>query len=189
MIDEKDASDSTLRLILWQALGNYPTERLLELLCDPDAIVRTAAAKQLHLRPSQIVFERAVTLISSSKSYLREIAAFLLGQLGTPKMTYKGDSVLILTKVVREDRSGAVRSTAVAALGHLSASEATDTLLKAAQDRSEKVRLSVAFALGRVSASEEVVRTLKKLARDRNAEVRDWARLSIGVIKEQRMSA
>ena len=179
MIDNKDLSDSTLRMILWKALQGYDTDELCELLLDRDVVVRTAAAKQLHFRPEPSVFKIAIELCAANKAYLREIAAFLLGQLGTPKMPLRKESIPLLSSLAADDRAPSVRSAAAAALGHLSASEASEILLTAAGDANADVRLAAAFALGRITRRREVTTVLRKLTRDRDAKVREWAELSL----------
>ncbi|MDH5668541.1 MAG: hypothetical protein OEY86_11065, partial [Nitrospira sp.] len=77
MIDAKDITDSTLRLILWNALKKYSTKRLSELLYDTDHIVRTSAAKQLHLRGTRAVYKKAADLCRQELDYLREIGVFI----------------------------------------------------------------------------------------------------------------
>jgi hypothetical protein len=178
MLDRKDASESTLRLILWKALESYPTNELCELLSDPDPIVRTSAAKQLHLRADPSILRYGMELCTREKAYLREIGAFVLGQLGTPKFPFRSEAIGVLARLLSRDRSAIVRSAAAAALGHLGADEAKQVLLKLTKDQSQSVRLSIAFALGRVSANDAVRNALRRLTRDRNQEVREWARLS-----------
>lgn len=79
MIDDKDISDSTLRFILWRALQSYSTQELLDLLLDVDPIVRTAAAKQLHLRSEPSIFNKVCELSSNERDEVREISAFVMG--------------------------------------------------------------------------------------------------------------
>lgn len=182
MIDPLDSSESTLRLILWRALSSYSVEDLLPLLLDGDAIVRTAAAKQLHVRPNQAVFKHVSSLCDHQSDDAREIGAFVLGQLGTPVMPFRARSIPILIGLLEGDSSADVRAAATGALGHLAADEANRNLLHAAGDRSAGVRACVAFALGRLTYVDEVGKALKRLARSRNPEVRDWSLLSLELV-------
>lgn len=179
LLDNKDLSDSTLRLILWKALQEYSTDDLCELLLDSDVVVRTAAAKQLHFRPEPGVLQTAIKLCAAEKAYLREIGAFLLGQLGTPAMPFRTETIPLLSSLVSGDRAPSVRSAAAAVLGDLRASEASEVLLNAARDPSAAVRLSVAIAFGLMAQHSEVTAALRKLARDRDKNVREWAKLGL----------
>jgi HEAT repeat protein len=185
MIDDKDSSDSTLRLILWKALQKYSTARLCALLSDNDTIVRTAAAKQLHLRGNKVVYRKALELCANENGELREIGAFLLGQLGTPKRPFRKQSISILVNLLVNDPFHEVRAAAAGALGHLQATEASNELLCIAGDSSPEVRACVAFALGTLKHSREIETTLRNLSQDENNEVREWAELSLEILEDK----
>lgn len=185
MIDDKDASESTLRLILWKALQKYSTARLCTLLSDSDPIVRTSAAKQLHLRGTRVVYQKASELCEHEEADSREIGAFLLGQLGIPKRPFRKHSIPILVNLLGNDPSMEVRAAAAAALGHLQAVEATAELVDRASDPSPDVRMCVAFALGALKHSRKIGTTLRKLSRDENNEVREWADLSLEILEDK----
>ena len=55
-------------------------------LSEQDAIVRTAAARELQMRGGRDIFEKVQHLSGNENPETREIAAFILGQIGTPKM-------------------------------------------------------------------------------------------------------
>lgn len=187
MIDDKDITDSTLRFILWKALREYPTNELLELLEDEDMIVRTSAAKQLQLRPEEDVYHATVQLVEAQKEYKREISAFVLGQLGTPKFPYKDKSIPILTRLF-DDSSADVRATAVSSIGHLGSEKIhhddmlLDKVIKLSIDQNEDVRLCCAYALALFIKSQKVIDALKKLLSDSSNDVKEWAELSMDII-------
>ena len=56
---------------------------------DSNVIVRTEAARCLMHRPSRKVFLHVAKLLTSKTVYKREVAAFTLQELGTPKRPYK----------------------------------------------------------------------------------------------------
>ena len=85
------------------------------------------------------MFEHARQLATSKKKDDREIAAFILGQLGTPERPFKGESLPLLQKLCA-DRSAEVRETAVASLGHLKAVEAIDSVKQLKRDNDESVQ-------------------------------------------------
>lgn len=189
MIDRKDSSESSLRFILWQALSAYPTDELIKLVDDTDTIVRTMAAKQLHLRPGDEVFNKALDLCVSRTLVEREIGAFILGQLGTPALPYKNKSLPILVNLLR-DKSHEVRSASVAAIGHLGSGAILDASLLVElshliSDKHEDVRACCAFALGSFDKKSGAVTLLQSLREDNSLEVREWADISIEIIKER----
>lgn len=188
MIDDKDSTNSSLRYILWKALHEYSTDELLKLLEDNDVIVRTSAAKQLHLRSEENIFHSVSHLCSNTQDdYKREIGAFVLGQLGTPIFPYKNKSVGILMRLL-DDSSSDVRSAAVSAIGHLGAEEyfndqnILEKIIKLSNDNNDDVRVCCAYSLASFIKSERVVNTLKRLLKDPSNDVREWAKLSIELI-------
>lgn len=134
-----DRKGHSLRTLVYQALEKYSTSSLLPLLRDRNAIVRTAAARQLQMRPDHKIFYHGVELASSKKRSDREVAAFLLGQLGTPHQPFRAESIPVLEKLC-SDHAYEVRLAAVAALGHLKAVEAASTLKRAKRDSHQQVR-------------------------------------------------
>ena len=175
MIDIGVTGKSTLRLLAYQAVKAYPTSALLPLLEDTSSIVRTAAARELQMRGEEGVFAHGEVLLRSPKAPHREIAAFLLGQLGTPQFPFKERTVPLLERSLATDPSDAVREAAAAGLGHLNAEESIPILLKAAQDQNPGVRAAVASSLGRFRHDKRAASCLRKLRRDSDESVRFWA--------------
>ena len=178
MIDSPDLEKSTLHLLLFQALKQYSTSALLPMLGGKDAIVRVAAARELQTRGGDDVFEVAASFVKSSRHESREIAAFLLGQLGTPKLPYRGQSLPLLTALLKDDYYE-VRSAAAAALGHLHAEEALGELIMLASDAEPEVRECVAFALGLIKANKQSIDVLRRLSEEQNKDVREWAEFAL----------
>lgn len=178
MIDHTDVSSSTLRLLVFQALKEYPTQALFPLLTDPDDIVRTGVARELQIRGSEDVFAHASELLKGDRFETREIAAFVLGQLGTPNFPYRDQSIPLLRPLLH-DKYYEVRGAAAAALGHLKANEALNDLLELASDSEAYVRENVAFALAFTGADQRSIATLRKLSNDDNSDVRGWAEFAL----------
>lgn len=141
-----DRKGRSLRMLVSQALGLYKTNSLLAFLHDPNAIVRSAAARHLQTRGDPEVFERAIELAQSKRRDDREIAAFLLGQLGTPLQPFKGKSVPVLEKLCG-DRAYVVRIAALAALGHLRATQSEEVIRHARRDAHPEVRSMANYVL------------------------------------------
>lgn len=192
MIDNIDSSSSLLRLLASQALKFWKNEGVIKLLTEDDVIVRTAAARELHLRKEKMIYENVLHLCKDDRAYVREIAAFTLGQLGTPFYPFKTESFPILCELLN-DSNYEVRATSASALGHLSYDgmpvEVESSLLLASKDSIADVRACVAYALGNATPSTIVKNVLDKLATDNNELVRSYAELGIELlnsVKERR---
>jgi HEAT repeat protein len=174
-IDMGVTGSSTLRLLVYQALKHYSEEALLPMLEDGSSIVRTAVARELQLRGGERTFARTVELLRSPKVSDREIAAFLLGQLGTPHFPFKQQTTPLMEGRLIEDESDVVREAAAAALGHQASRTSVPVLLRAATDPSGPVRATVAASLGQFRSEPLVHSALHRLAKDSDETVRDWA--------------
>src|SRR5213594_2773510 len=173
MIDSGiDRKGGSLRHLVWRGLKEYPTVAVLQFLEDSNVIVRSEAARCLHLRPERRVFERVAQLLTSKRVYQRELGAFVLGQLGTPKRPYKKESTRILLRIVKSEPNAVVRATITVSLGQLKAAEALRKIVTFANDRSPAVRASVAFAIGMIycERAKEIPLRLEKLLRKLRAD-------------------
>ena len=177
MISNEDAGSSPLNALLWKAIRDSPTQYLFALLYERNSLIRTFAARELQVRNDHGTFEKAVDISKDKRAYVREIAAFVLGQLGAPSYPCKRKSIPVLIALV-SDKSPSVRATAVAALGHLKAVKARAEIIDAAIDTSVQVRASAAFALGKLPPSSESDMALRSLRKDKSREVRSWAEKS-----------
>ena len=121
-------------MLVWQALRLYPTNSLFQFLHDPSSIVRTIAARELQTRAEiDVVFDYTASMVGSSKRRDREIAAFLLGQIGTPNRPLKAKSLPLLETLCR-DSDAEIRATALSSLGRLDAKEALQIVRNALND-------------------------------------------------------
>ena len=178
MITNSDVQNSTIDLLVFQALKQYPTNALVPMLEDKDVIVRSAVARELQIRGGDEVFLAAQKLGASERHESREIAAFLLGQLGTPTSPYREQSIPLL-KVHLKDDYHEVRSAAAASLGHHHADNALDELLGLAADNEPDVRECVAFALGFIRANEASIAALRQLSEEQNKDIRECAEFAL----------
>lgn len=185
MIDEKDSSSSTLRLLVREALKSWTTKAVLKLLSDEDYIVRTAAARELHMRDDDEIFSYLEKIASSQKTYEREIGAYTLGQLATPTRVYRELSLPILIGLIK-DQDSDVRAAATAALGHLyfrdMPSSVEQCLIALLDDESIDVRCCVAMSLGSASNVDLARKALAQLGKDKNTEVRSHAKLGLDLL-------
>jgi HEAT repeat protein len=135
-----DDEGHSLRLLVFNGLQAYPTQSLFQFLHDRNSIVRTAAARRLQTQPEvELVFAHVRSLAGFPNAYAREISAFVLGQLGTPRKPFKSESVPILVRLCG-DRAHEVRIAALAALWHLQGTAAEPFTQFAEGDRDARVR-------------------------------------------------
>ncbi|WP_020396839.1 HEAT repeat domain-containing protein [Thiolinea disciformis] len=186
MIDNYDPSNDTLNLLVWQALKQWDTEVLFTLLKEKNALIRTAAARELQIRGGESVFKETINLISSNSEVLREMAAFILGQLGTPLYPYKYESLPILLSLVT-DSNADVRAATAAALGHLGYETLLDdvesALMTLCSDESSDVRACAAFALGKSSGRQEIKDLLTAMLSQES--VGDYADLGLELLEDK----
>jgi HEAT repeat protein len=192
MIDDPDYTNSTIRLLAFQALKHWETKAIFPLLSDEDYVVRSAAARELQIRGGEDTFEKLQNLVGDPVSYVREIVAFALGQLGTPNFPYKEQSIPLLLNLLSDD-DFEVRAAAVAAFGHLGIDGMPEVveeqLVAMVDDQSEDVRECLACALGSSSGSEKVVVTLVRLQNDSSERVRSWAAIGFELLEDKILGA
>src|SRR4030095_1498035 len=129
-----DRNGHSLRMLTSEALKAYPTAMLFQFLEDRDVIVRSLAARHLQLRGGKDVFDYARQLLLSKRAPSREVAAFLLGQLGTPKRPFRVQSTRLLVDLLKSEANSQVRAAAIASLGQLRAINAVERVLSYAND-------------------------------------------------------
>ena len=186
MIDNVDASSSTLRMLVSEALKKWTTGSLLGLLEDDDVIVRTAVARELQIRGELSILEKVRSYVTDNRPFMREIAAFILGQLGTPLMPFKQESISLLRPLV-SDSDADVRSAVAAAFGHLCyegmPKEIEDCLIKLCSDNDKDVRACAAYALGNSSGRQEIRDLLTLLLSQKY--VGPYAQLGLEILNER----
>jgi HEAT repeat protein len=179
------ASENTnLETLVFQALKLYADFALVQFLYDENPIVHSAAARELQMRASNVAFDAANELISSSNSRLRDIGYFILGQIGKDR-PFKAQSVPLLIKGLASDESTEVRAQCATALGHLKADEAVHALVLAAKEKSPDIRASVAAAIGNLTPCPELCELLRVLLIDEDDDVREWAEVSEEIYTEK----
>jgi len=186
-----DYEGHSLRLLVWQASKQYRTAALWQFLYDRDVIVRSATARELQIRGGKLVYEQTKKLLKDDSKTIRELAAFILGQLGTPKRPFKTASTRDLLRLIKFEKNATVRATSICSLGQLKATKALATIISFSHDPSPAVRGSVAFAIGMIYCEKlatipiRTKRLLNKLCSDKPREVRGMAKLGIGLVKGQ----
>jgi hypothetical protein len=166
-------------------------EGLIERLMDEDEDKRYDLA--LHLaRGGQPVIPRVIELAEDARPRMREMACYILGQVGSldpespGSLIHYPDGIPTLVRLLESDPDPEVRAAAAYALGFQREPSTAPALCRAANEPSPEVRLGVAHALrsfwvadwedekGRGLRSE-VTAALLRLMDDEDDDVRDWA--------------
>lgn len=159
--------------------ADKPTAELLDLLCDKNGVTSHAAATALQRRGERAAFERGVELTRDARVHVRETAAFLLGQLGYKDgYPFRDETAPLLEAMLNSDPSNEVRASAAAALGHLNAISARDSLVLAVDDADAEVRYAAAFALSGM-ASPEIFPVIERIRRDPDGDFADWGEIAM----------
>ena len=188
MLDDIDPTDSALRLILLEAVKSYDDDQLLAWLENDEPMLRTAAARELHLRPGDKCFEHIAKLCRSTRFEAREVAAFVLGQFGTPSCPYAQRSLDLLERLLDDDYFE-VQIAAVSALGQLASlgheppKKIQAAIIGLSGHSRPGIRSAVAYALLSFG-SKRVGSTLQRLLEDDNPTVRDAAEFCFAARRE-----
>lgn len=182
-------NQTTLAIFASRYLDTLTTQELIDWLDDINPEVRTLIARKLHCKGTREVFDLAKEWSNSIVCYQREIAAFLLGQLGCLsecKYPFKTESKTILIDLINDENSE-VRAAAVAACGHLYR-EGLDSDLEAlilgySNDDCTEVRISIAVTFGNSSGSEKIRQVYANYLED--DEVAEWAEVGLEILEDR----
>jgi len=135
----------------------------------------------LAARGSREVFDALVELGTDADPGARELAAYVLGQLGAHAPAMPDEQEAALRAMAERERDPEVLAAIACAFGHLGAPHGNDWLLAQAGHEHPDVREAVAFALGG-RPGPDVLQALIKLSGDPEADVRDWATFALGTL-------
>ena len=184
MLDTAEDSMKLSRHFVCKGMQDLSTTTLINILSDDDPIVRSCAGLVLHLRGGDTETFRAIaSLTTDSRTIVREVATFVLGQFGTPNYPFRQESIPLLIDLC-DDPEDEVRGEAIAALAHLNAIEAKSKIMTLAIDRSPDIRSGVAHYMAILEPSRNVIDLLNKLSKDVDAEVRQAALWSLEDVHE-----
>jgi HEAT repeat protein len=174
-----DDSNDRLRVAVARGLKGYSDADLMDDLVDRSPILRTAAARELHLRGGVHVFDRVKQLARAPRHDSREIAAFVLGQLGHPICPFATDSFPILDTLL-DDPYWEVRVQALVAIASLAMLDheppdyITRRFAERAHDDQRDVRATVANTASLLNRAV-AERILTVLAKDSDSGVQSIA--------------
>lgn len=124
----------------------------LPFLLDDDEDVRYDAARVIA-RLGRPVLDRALAWADDPRPRMREMACFILGQIGDRDergvvVVRDPEGLPVLLRLLETDPDEEVRVSAIASLGQHAVPATVPVLARAASDQSENVRLEVAMSLG-----------------------------------------
>lgn len=176
---DHNASGSKLGQILWKELKNSNEEELFEHLLSEDKVLRTIAACEIQIRSTPSSFDRTLILTNSIRFEVREIAAFVLGQMGSPTAQFHEAALAPLSKLLR-DPYYEVRAAVIGSFGFLALDRQSEhsricsEILALLDDPEPTVREALAFSLSYIHTEEAFI-GLIKLSSDWNVAVRNAA--------------
>ncbi|MDM1022259.1 HEAT repeat domain-containing protein [Acinetobacter sp. VNK23] len=183
-------NDTTLAIFASRYLDTVTIQELINWLDDPSPEVRTLVARKLQCKGTIEVFDLSKEWAISEIDYQRELAAFILGQLGClfeDKYPFKSATKPILVNLVNDENSE-VRAAAIAAFGHLY-SEGLDEdieklILRYSNDPSLEVKISIAITLGNSSGNEQVRHVYQEYLNE-NGELAEWAEVGLEILEDR----
>ncbi len=136
--------------------------------------------RRLHKSGEAHILKRCLAMCKSGEAVEREIAADILGQLGwrDGEFPFREKSIEALFPLLK-DKNEKVVDAAIAALGHMRASEAILPNINLARHSSDLIRFSMARCLSLLD-SPKARRALIKLSADDDPDVRNWATFGLG---------
>jgi len=137
----------------------------------------------LAARADASTLEAMQGLAADEDPELRELAAYVLGQLGTTTPALPAEQEAALRAMADRETDPHVLSAIICAFGHLGAPAGHDWLLAQRAHEDTYVREAVAFALGG-RRGEDTLAALIELSGDEDAKVRDWATFALGTLAE-----
>jgi methionyl-tRNA formyltransferase len=138
----------------------------------------------LAARGTQDVLDAMVELSADPEPGARELAAYVLGQLGTAAPALPDEQDAALSAMAERESDAEVLSAIACAFGHLGAPHGEAWLLAQRAHEDPDVREAVAFALGG-RPGDEVLAALIELSADASTGVRDWATFALGTLARE----
>lgn len=151
---------------------------------DYDSDAPWEAVNNLRTIGSKEVFDRAEQFCNSVDPKKRARGADILAQLGVAigqSHPYPEQTKRIIEELLVNEKSAAVLSSAIHALGHLGNIESVISVLQFSTHVDAGVRYAVAVALGSFANDEQALFCLIDLMNDPDEEVRNWATFGLGV--------
>jgi HEAT repeat protein len=172
----RDQDKERAARVLWR-IGKPAVEPLIVFVQDrgTSGEMRAVAAHALGVIADPRATEALIQLLRDERYYVRDEAAFALGQMGTGA----------IDQIIEMSNSGtpSTREAAIQALGHFNSPRAVSRLQEACADHTPAVRLAAVSALGQ-TGSELAVPLLMTMLRDESNPLRAQAAAALGKLGE-----
>jgi HEAT repeat protein len=152
-----------------------PDERVRDLLAEPDEERRFSLISDFVTSDTAAALLVGQRLLGSEEANERELGADLLGQVATVDRDASSRVAKVLLRRLEAEQDPSALQAVGVALGHAGDTGARRALLSLADHPDASVRFAVAFALPSVGLSDEALAVLRRLSRDDDDNVRDWA--------------
>jgi methionyl-tRNA formyltransferase len=137
----------------------------------------------LAARGSREVLDAMSELSADPDPAARELAAYVLGQLGWGERAFPREQEAALRAMAAGEEDTGVVAGIAYAFGFLGETAGQDWVLALGDHPDAEVREAVAFALGSRSG-DDVLKALIALSTDEDVDVRDWATFALGTLSE-----
>ncbi|QDU93604.1 HEAT repeat domain-containing protein [Lignipirellula cremea] len=151
-------------------------------LCEADEDAVWQAVYTLQRRGDREVLERADELSVSNCFRERELAAWILGDLGAPERIFRRRCLQILTAMLQPDEEPSVLASVLTAVSHYE-HRLVSQVVSCAGHADAGVRLGVVNALSG-QEDPQAIAGLISLSSDPEVEVRDWATFGLGTLTD-----
>lgn len=186
-------SDITkLEFLAWRYVDTLPDKQVFELLFNEEDKVRETAGRVIQQRATDFLFEKVCALQHEPKAYLREICAFILGQIQFSRLEQQNKILEILVHLAQDKRIR-VKATALQSFGYFYTwheipvtNEILNLTLANSKHPSASVRFAVTYSLSVMPDCPAVRQAIDELLDDENFDVRDWADFALEMLDEER---
>ncbi len=137
--------------------------------------------RELRKRKSTTTYQKATELTNSENNVEKVIGINILAQFGYPRK-HKNRNLNTYFKLLKTENSIKTVSSILYGIGHnnenLSESQ-IDLICQFQSNKSATIRYSLTSALSGVE-NDNAIKTLIKLTKDKDSDIRDWATFGIG---------
>ena len=186
--------DNNFDRLAWKGMELSDINELFDFLRDSDYRVRTLAAQAIQMKfATKDTFNRVLRMINSNNIINKEIGAYILGQLGTPKMPFAQDSLPELYKLLDNNEEDDVLVSAISSIGHILSyrqdllpipNDFIDKIIFFSKVSNPDIRIATAMTLASIGNINKVQEAIKKLLNDENQEVQEWAEVANEILSD-----
>lgn len=184
------SKDNSYDILAARGMMHSKEDDVYNFLNDQDYRVRTLAAQTIQTHfPTKKSFNIAKNMVLSNDPIKQELGAYILGQLGTPKMPFWKESLSLLLKLLRSNNTEVVAAT-LHALGHLCSlkkcklkDSSMQEIVNLTKHKSKDIVIAALMALASQDFSTQAKNTIKKFLETDDEEVKSWANVAYEIIE------